>query len=174
MTGKNLTHWKKCYLNHHESAAVFGNNDSCWEEWFHVQKCVLTSSKWFQTRCCPDRPCTGSKAARTHALTWSYTLPNLKLHTTWSTEAAACQQHPWGLAAASFCQWLFFFFLFFFDALCNWEQKTAVRGQLLCCPRAGVFAQLKRVPPLEKQWINVIQKCLYWLFVLLQVHPGAP
>lgn len=113
MTGKNKTHWKKCYLNHHESGAVFGNNDSCWEEWFHVLKCVLTSSKWFQTRCCPDRPCTDSKTARTHALTWSYALPNLKLHTTWSTEAAACQQHPWGLAAASFCQWLFFFFLFF-------------------------------------------------------------
>lgn len=80
-----------------------------------MQKCVLTSSKWFQTRCCPDRPRTGSKAARTRALTWSYALPNLKLHTTWSTEAAACQQHPWGLAAASFCQWLcFFFFLLFF------------------------------------------------------------
>lgn len=68
--------------------------------------------------------CTGSKDARAYTIVHTLIL---KLYTTWkSNPGSTGLQHPWGFAAASFAS------DFFFMALCNWEQKTAVTTEPSC------------------------------------------
>ncbi len=49
---KNEIYWKKCYLNHGESKAVFGNNDTPIGRNDSTCRNVF---KWFQTCCSPYR-----------------------------------------------------------------------------------------------------------------------